>query len=162
MTSSEELRRLNDDLGQPSATKLLAAARKKGLQVTKAQISELQESGVRQIFAKPAAQKGAIATNDENGVFQADLADLTQCTSKNNKDHSYFLLVVDVFSREVHTEPLESKKPQEVWGAFDTILGRFGKKPTRLDTDDGNEFSGFSRPKPKRRASWSKRRNQVM
>lgn len=137
----DELRALNEELGSPGVAKLLAAAKKKGIRATKEEAREVQ-GDVKQLFAKAPDQKGAIATNDNGDVWQADLADLTQYSAKNNKDHSYFLLCVDVFSREVHTEPLQTKKPQEVWEAFTTILDRFGKKPKRLDTDDGNEFSG--------------------
>ena len=137
----EALRALNEELGSPGVAKLLAAAKKKGIKATKDEAREVQ-GDVKQLFAKAPDQKGAIATNDNGSVWQADLADLTQYSKKNNKDHSYFLLVVDVFSREIQTEPLETKKPQEVWIAFTTILDRFGKKCQRLDTDDGNEFSG--------------------
>ena len=138
----EQLRALNDELGSPGVAKLLTAAKKRGIPATKEQAREVQ-GDVKQLFAKVPDQKGAIATNDDGDVWQADLADLSQYSKKNNKDHSYFLLVVDVFSREIQTEPLETKKPQEVWEAFATILDRFGKKPSRLDTDDGNEFSGY-------------------
>ena len=138
----EQLRALNEELGQPGVAKLLTAAKKRGIKASREEAREVQ-GDVKQLFAKAPDQKGAIATNDNGSVWQADLADLTQYSKKNNKDHSYFLLVVDVFSREVKTEPLETKKPQEVWEAFTTILDRFGKKCQRLDTDDGNEFSGY-------------------
>ena len=144
----EALRSLNEELGNPGVAKLLTAAKKRGIQATKTDAKEVQ-SDVKQLFAKPLPQRGAIATNEDSGVWQCDLADLTQYSAKNNKDHSYFLLVVNVFDREVHTEPLETKKPQEVWEAFSTILDRFGKKPSRLDTDDGNEFGAYFQERAK-------------
>ena len=159
---SEELRKLNDDLGQPSATKLLVAARKKGLQVTKVQILELQESGVRAIFAKPVAQKGAIATNDENGVFQADLADLTQYSSKNNKDHSYFLLVVDVFrarSIQNHSNQKNHKRSGEPLTLF---WGDLGRSPLVWTLTMGMSLGIIFNSRPKGRASWSKRKKTPM
>ena len=73
----EALKKLNEDLGAPSAAKLLAAARKKGLQITKADVNEVKDS-VRQLFAKPLPQKGAIATNEDSGVWQADLAECSR------------------------------------------------------------------------------------
>jgi len=53
------------------------------------------------------------------------------------------LIVVDVFSRKVYTEALESKRPQEVWENFSNILEKLDKKPSRVDSDDGSEFGPY-------------------
>ena len=117
----EELRELNRELKNPGVAKLLAAAQKRGIKATRADAKEVQSS-TKQLFKPPPKQEGAHATNENGAVWQADLADLTQYSAKKNKDHSYFLLIVDVFSREVRTEPLQTKKPQEVWEAGPEIV----------------------------------------
>ena len=90
---------MNEELGSPGVAKLLAVAKKRGIKASREEAREVQ-GDVKQLFAKAPDQKGAIATNDNGDVWQADLADVTQYSKKNNKDHSYFLLVVDVFSEK--------------------------------------------------------------
>ena len=133
------LRALNEELGNPSATKLLQAAKKQKLKVTKAQVAEVvKEDSTREVFAQPQPQKGAHATNDEGAIWQADLVDLKEQGEK----YKYALSVTDVFSRLTKTEPLETKAPGEVWAAFTKILDKFPKKPTKLDVDADEAFKG--------------------
>ena len=136
----EELQQLRDELGNPSAAKLFAAARKKGLQVTKSDVSEILDRSTRELFAAPQKARGAHATIQDSGSWQADLAVLTQYSAENNKDYSYFLQVTNVFDREVKTEPLKTREAPEVWAAFVKILDKWGKKPSKLDVDDGTEW----------------------
>ena len=82
----EQLRELQQELST-SGAKLYQAARKKGLDITKAQANEVAKSDdVRQTFQRPVAGKGAIATNQETsgGVWQADLIDLKAYSAKKN------------------------------------------------------------------------------
>ena len=117
----EELQELNRELKNPGVAKLLIAARRRGIKATQADAKEVQSS-TKQFFAKPPSQRGAHATNEDGAVWQADLASLVQYSAKTNKNYSYFLLIVDVFSREVRTEPLQTKTPLDVWEAFANIL----------------------------------------
>ena len=48
---------------------------------------------------------------------------------------------MNVFDRTVQTALLQTKKPQEVWEEFEKIIDKMGK-PSRLDLDDGVEWSG--------------------
>ena len=107
---SEAVKKLYDELGQPSVTKLMVAAKKRGIPITKTQAQAVQ-ADVKQLFAKELPQRGAIATNEAGAVVQIDLIDFSQYSSKNNKNHTYVLIAVDVFSRKVYTEALESKRP---------------------------------------------------
>ena len=138
----EELQELNRELKNPGVKKLLIAARRRGIKATQADAKEVQSSS-KQIFAQPPKQRGAHATNSDGAVWQADLASLVQYSAKTNKNYSYFLLVVDLFSREVRTEPLQTKSPQEVWEAFANILDDWGKKPQICWTDSGQEFGSI-------------------
>ena len=108
----EELQELNRELKNPGLAKLLIAARRRGIKAIQADAKEVQSS-TKQFFAQPPSQGGAHATNENGASWQADLASLVQYSAEANKNYSYFLLVVDVFSREVRTEPLQTKSPKK-------------------------------------------------
>ena len=138
----QKLRELNEELGKPSQTKLLAAAKKAGLKVSRAQVEEVVKAdSTRELFKQPQAQRGSHATNDEGAQWQADLVDLKQFESAANEDKKYILSVTNVFDRRTKTASLESKKPQEVWEAFEGILRKFGSKPSKLSVDNGEEWA---------------------
>ena len=135
------LQKLSDELGNPSQAKLLQAARKRGIKSTAAQAKEIAgNDSSRQVFGKPFKQQGAQAATSERDRMQADLIDFKQFSAADNNDSKYALVVTDVFTREAKTKVLESKKPQEVWEAFKDLYGKLGGKPSRLDTDGGEEF----------------------
>ena len=68
----------------------------------------------------------------------ADLASMQAYSKSNN--YLYFLLVIDVFSRFIHTKPLKNKKPNEVIKAFELIYKDINT-PKNLRTDGGAEFT---------------------
>ncbi|XP_021342733.1 uncharacterized protein LOC110443076 [Mizuhopecten yessoensis] len=72
--------------------------------------------------------------------FQADLADVSNL-SKQNGGTRFLLVVIDVFSRFLWVEPTKTKTTKDVLDAFRKIV-RHAKKPKRLYTDAGKEFTG--------------------
>ena len=70
--------------------------------------------------------------------FQADLVDV-QNLSRFNKGYKYLLTCVDIFSKHAWVVPLKTKQGQELVKAFQTILSS-GRKPNKLQTDQGTEF----------------------
>ena len=70
--------------------------------------------------------------------FQADLADV-QNLSRYNKGYKYLLTCIDIFSKYAWVVPLKTKQGQELVKAFQTILAS-GRKPSKLQTDQGTEF----------------------
>ena len=70
--------------------------------------------------------------------WAADLVEVQQL-SCYNKGVRYLLTVVDVFSKYVWVRSLTRKTGVEVERAFQSIF-REGRKPLRLQTDDGKEF----------------------
>ena len=136
----QALRELNEQLGNPSQAKLLAAAKKRKLNVTAAQVKEVvKEDSVRELFGKPQAAKGHHATEGENAQWQGDIIDLKD---QGNEEFKFALSVTNVFDRKTHTEPLKTKSQAETWSAFEKILAKFGSKPSKLSVDAGEEFSG--------------------
>ena len=70
--------------------------------------------------------------------FQADLVDV-QNLSRYNKGYKYLLMCTDIFSKYAWVVPLKTKQGQELVKAFQTILSS-GRKPNKLQTDQGTEF----------------------
>ena len=136
----EALRELNEELGNPSAAKLYQAALKRKIPgITKKQAETVaKEDSVREVFAKPAPQRGAHATNEDGAIVQIDLIDLKEQGEK----FKFALVVTEVLSRKTYSAPLVGKTQEEVWAAFDGLLKKMPKKPTKVDTDGGPEFMG--------------------
>ena len=74
--------------------------------------------------------------------FDADLASFISYADEND-GYKYLLIVIDIFSRYAWVQPLKDKGSNEVINAFDKILQE-GRKPKRLRTDAGREFSNNS------------------
>lgn len=72
--------------------------------------------------------------------WQADLCDM-QSLKKQNDGHTFILTCVDVLSKFAWAVPIQNKKPETVRDAFAAIL-KDGRKPWRLFTDKGLEFTG--------------------
>ena len=72
--------------------------------------------------------------------WQADLVEMIPY-SIHNDGHKYILMVIDVFSKYAWGVPLKSKSPEDVKHAFLKIF-QSGRKPKKIQTDDGMEFFG--------------------
>ena len=75
-----------------------------------------------------------------NNQIEVDLADMQKLKDKNDGVH-FLLVVIDVFSRFMWVKTLENKLEDMVIDAFRCIFQR-AKKPRRLRTDRGGEFTG--------------------
>ena len=73
--------------------------------------------------------------------WQSDLVDL-RTIKKQNKGHSFILIVIDVLSRYAFARILKRKTPDEVSKAFVDIVKTSGRKCWKLTTDRGKEYSG--------------------
>lgn len=71
--------------------------------------------------------------------WDVDLMDLANI-SKHNDGFKYVLVCIDIFSRYARIQALKSKKGLDIIEAFKTIFAH-GKKPLRLRTDKGGEFT---------------------
>ena len=71
--------------------------------------------------------------------WQADLIDF-QSIKKENQNYQYILCVIDILSRFVAVCPLKNKTGAETTRGFEKILQKTGRKPVKLQTDDGKEF----------------------
>ena len=70
--------------------------------------------------------------------FGPDLVDL-QNLSRYNKGYKHLLTYIDIFNKYAFVLPFKTKQGQELVKAFQKILST-GRKPTKLQTDQGTEF----------------------
>jgi transposase InsO family protein len=132
---------LYEELGFPSAEKLYVAARRQGMDVTRAQAEAVAKgSGVAQINAPGPTFKGKIAAAAPQARWQADLIDFT--ATRSLRGERYILVVMDVFSRKLWARALENKESEDVAWEFEDIVREAGEKPEELTTDQGLEFTG--------------------
>ena len=73
-------------------------------------------------------------------IWSADLKDM-QLLAKYNKGYKYLLTVIDVFSKYAYVTPLKTKASDEVINAFKSLFADSGRKPKKLWTDMGSEFT---------------------
>ena len=77
--------------------------------------------------------------NTIDDQWQMDLADMVQVQSKN-QGHRYILTCIDILSRHAWARPLKTKSGADVAAAIEDIFISSGRKPKRIQTDQGREF----------------------
>ncbi len=136
----EQLANLAKELGTPGLSKLYAAAKKRGIEVSKLEVrSFLAKKGQKQIFRPLPESKGKTGTEGPGFRAQMDLVDLKYSSSQGNKN---ILVLIDVFSRRVWAKPVRSKEPASVAPVLRQILNEMDRAPTIISSDKGNEFTG--------------------
>ena len=68
---------------------------------------------------------------------------LPENLKKENDNMDTFLTVIDVFSKYAWVTPLPNKSVDVVAKAFKSIFDKSGRKPLKLWTDRGDEFTGL-------------------
>ncbi len=92
--------------------------------------------GVRRKF-----KRNKVIVPEIDYQWDIDLADM-RIYAKENDGYSYFLAVIDIFSRYALTRKLKSKTSGEVAKAFKSILDERGSSPMKARSDKGQEFNG--------------------
>ena len=130
---------INEELDHPSNNNLWLALRRKGIQITRKRVNELnKETDEKQVLSAPQRAAGKSISEDDNR-WMMDLIDF-----RVRGDLSYFLVCVNVFDRYMYARPLATKKVNEVLGQLSDVLdecedsGR--KEPTVISSDGGGEF----------------------
>lgn len=72
--------------------------------------------------------------------WQADLIDV-QKLKKHNDGYTFLLTCIDVFSKYAWVVPLKNKTGASLTAAFEVIFNSDGRKPLKLQTDKGSEFT---------------------
>ncbi|XP_015119441.1 uncharacterized protein LOC107042770 [Diachasma alloeum] len=71
-------------------------------------------------------------------TWQADLVDLTAYSSEN-KDYTYLLIIIDIFSKYAWAVPTKTKNEKDVTDAIGSMLQQ-GRVPQKLHVDRSKEF----------------------
>lgn len=82
-----------------------------------------------------------IAVKKVDLTWVCDLADVSQY-KKDNDGTTFLLVCIDILSRYAFVEPLKNKTNKEIIRGYTTIFERSGRKPSRIQTDQGKEFLG--------------------
>jgi len=80
-----------------------------------------------------------IPINEIDYMYDADLMDMQHYLGDNN-NYRYILVVIDVFSRFLYTQPLKTKSAKDMVVAFREIF-KEANPPNTLRTDGGSEFT---------------------
>ena len=88
--------------------------------------------------ARKRFERSKVVVGGVNNQFDSDLFDVT-AYKKWNAGYSYILIVIDVFSRYLMTEPLKSKRSSEVAKALSKVLRR--RSCINFRSDAGGEFN---------------------
>ena len=127
---------LEQRLGTPGAGKLYAAARRRGIRVTKEQVKRfVATKGQKQLFRALPASKGQTAAESPQMRFQMDLVDMRNSPSREKK---YILVLVNVYTRKAYAAPIEDKTPQVVAAALREMLD--GLTLVVISSDAGGEW----------------------
>lgn len=77
--------------------------------------------------------------NNIDDQWQMDLADMNDI-KQHNKGYRFILTVIDILSRFGFARPLKTKMGKEVAAAIEDIFQKSGRRPRRIQTDQGSEF----------------------
>ncbi|XP_078682397.1 uncharacterized protein LOC144916874 [Branchiostoma floridae x Branchiostoma belcheri] len=125
--------------GYGSVDQLHRAVKRHGIK--RRQVEEWLSSQDTYTLHKPIRrrfQRNRVIVGGVDHQWQGDLADLSSL-AKQNDGYRYILTCIDVLSKFAWAVPIKDKKGLTLVEAFQSILDE-GRKPWRLQTDQGTEF----------------------
>ena len=134
------LRELAQENFVTSSQKLMALARRKGVNVSPEMARQALQSDVgKQVFARGARSLGTSAATQPGKYLQADLIDF----SKNTKQQGYAAVIADVFTRKVYAKAIANKDAGTVLEATKDLLQEIpgGGQDASFSTDQGGEWA---------------------
>ena len=84
-------------------------------------------------------KKRTVYSGFKGNIWSADLA-YAQLMSKFNKGFKFSLCVIDIFSKCAWVFPLKDKEGVSIVDAFQKILKKSNRKPSKICVDKGSEF----------------------
>ena len=127
-----------------SAEKVLIEARKTLPTIKRKDVENWLSKQLVATLHKPVRKnfkRNPVIAEHINENFQADLVDMKEFKNVN-KNFTFILTVIDVFSKKAYAVPLKNKSAESVSKAFESILKT--NVPTKLQTDNGLEFLNSS------------------
>ena len=149
-TPSEKVKKLLHslfyDITKPSAftgkENVFRAARRALSSIKRTDVDRWFEEQLSHTLHKPTRvrftrNKTIVKSIDDQ--WQADLCDM-QSKSRDNDGNNFILTCIDCFSKYAWAETLKQKTADEIIKAMERIFAS-GRKPKRLQTDKGSEFT---------------------
>jgi len=139
------LKALHAKLGNVGVEKLLHAARKDGLAVTRDAVKDyLSADSSAQLFRPLPASKGKTGSEAQGFRVQMDLIDFKGVKATwQGVEWSVVLVIIDVLSRRVWAAPARSKAPDHVEPVLRRLLDEMADlKVQIITTDQANEWRG--------------------
>ncbi len=139
--SAEVLEELYEKLNFPSSTAFRKTLARRGIKARAEDVNEfVRARSERQILAPPPTYPGNIVSFHRDHRWAADLiAFMSRPASRKHETFIHVLLVEDLFTRFLLAKPLRTTS--HTASAFREILAESERKPQRLDTDGGSEFT---------------------
>jgi hypothetical protein len=128
--------------GFASVEKLFVAARRKFPTLRRHQVQDwlrTQDTYTRHVPLRRKFPRERVYVPGIDVQWQADLSDLSSLKSYN-RQHTFLLCVIDVFSKYAWVIPLKDKTGATLVRAFGQILRESRRAPQHLQTDKGTEF----------------------
>ena len=129
--------------GFGSARNLYLAAKAVRKAVTKKDVDKFLQSQPTHTLHFPVRKsfkRRKILARHIDHIWSSDLLDF-QAISKENRGFRYVLIVKDVLSRYAFAVPLKDKTAKSVIAAFKKMFNKSGRRPQKLFTDMGKEYT---------------------
>ena len=150
----DQLEDLSKKLGRlKGVDKLYAEARKKGIDVSKAQVKDFVAGiGQKQVLSQSQPSLGKSATSaiaNEGSRYQIDLIQFRFSSQEPDSDEEeseetqrYAMIIINVFDRKAHAVTLATKSAEAVMSGMRKLLRKMGSdmKGGVLSSDMGREF----------------------
>ena len=105
---------------------------------------DLTKIFIDEIYSKPPKKNyptNKVIYNHIDEIWSIDLADMIDYKISNNKGFRYIFIVIDNFSNYLCAIPLKNKYRQTITNEFSNILSTSKRKPRKIESDRGSEFS---------------------
>lgn len=147
MEKDELLEKLYYDLNQGSSLgsvdALFHSAKRKNKKITKKEVREWLKGQRVYSLHRPAIKhfrRNRVLVGSIDSVWELDLIDM-QSLKKYNSNYRYMLTCIDVLSKYAWAIPIKDKSGPTLVKAFKQVLDESGRKPKKIHTDRGSEFT---------------------
>jgi transposase InsO family protein len=95
--------------------------------------------------AQPVKRKNTrqIYTSKPNTTYQMDLIDFT---SNSYKGFTFYLILIDIFTKYAYGAPLKNKSAESIKKVLNDLINKYKIDIKVIQTDNGGEFKGFDFP----------------
>jgi len=138
----EKIKKLYTTPSRPGAFSGLSGFLKANKNIKKKQAISYLKTSEAYSLHKPKRKKFIrknVVVNGIDDTWQIDLLDVTKIKDENN-NYKFILTCIDAFSKYAWAIPIINKEATTVLTAFQIILKNSGRKPFKIQADDGSEF----------------------